>query len=477
MRQLFSTFASTFALLLCLCAPMLWSGAMVHAAPRLAARAESPTGAISGVLVNGTHHDAPVGGATVTLQAATAQGQPKDVTSASSDAHGHFSFSGLDVTGATSYDVYAVYQNGTFTSDSVSFSNGPAQQVTLRVYDTSLSDAALHVSLATILFSPPNKQEGFIPVGEFITFDNSATTAYVAAQGPANGMPMGLLRFGLPAGATNLTLGAGFAANQQITQVSTGFAASATVPPGQSQFAFAFDIPYTSTSYAFSYKAEYATDQIAVLLPMGVAVGAGDFTTQPPVTANGTHYQLFSRGAVQRDQASALGLSQLPTPGERPYLAFRALVGLGIVLALLLALLLLLYVRRGELAVVLGLVPAATLRLRSRQTSSDRLQVSAADQSERKRLLRDLLSLEAMRDAGKLDDTTYQRRALVTRARLRELFAGEEPSGRVPAVKSGHAQRASTNEPASPAPDEAQAPAEVKQTASESGGAVTGGKR
>lgn len=473
MRRLFST----FALLLCLSASLWWSGAVAHASPRFVGTAGTPTGAISGVLVNGTHHDAPVAAVGVTLQASTSHGQPKDLTTTTTDIHGHFSFGGLDVTGAMSYDVYATYQSGTFTSDSVTFANGPTQQLTLRVYDTTSSDSALHVSLATILFSPPNKQEGLIPVGEFITFDNSGTTAFVAAQGPANGMPMGLLRFALPAGATNLTLGAGFTASQQITQVNTGFAASATVPPGQSQFAFAFSIPYTSTSYGFSYKAVYATDQIAVLMPMGVAVGAGDFATQPPVTANGAHYQLFTHGAAQRDQTSALTLSQLPTPGERPYLDFHALVGLSVVLALLLALLLSLYLRRGELALVFGLVPASSLRSRARKRHSGRMGVSGADLTERRRLLRELLSLDVSHDAGKLDDATYQRRSLVTRARLRELFASELPSGGATAVKTAQALSDHATSASSSLAGEKPTPAEVSQPARESGDAVKGGKR
>lgn len=472
MRRLVSTLA-----LLCCLSSVFWTGATAHADTLDVARLSTGSGAITGSLVNGAHHDAPVAGASVTLQSAASQGQPKDLSSATTDAHGHFSFAGLDTSGATSYDVYTTFQNGTFTSDTVSFANGAAQQVTLRVYDTTSSDAALHVSLATILFSPPNNQEGFIPVGEYITFDNTGPTAVVASQAPANGMPMGLLRFALPAGATNLTLGAGFTASQQIAQVSTGFGASATVPPGQSQFAFAFDIPYTSTAYAFSYKAEYTTDQIAVLMPMGIAVDAGDFTTEPPVTANGAHYQLFTRGAVERNQTSALNLSALPAPGERPFLSFRALVGLGVVLALLLALLLALYLRRGELAVVFGLIPATEARSRTRQRPSAHGRSVIFDQTERKRLLRELLSLEASHDAGKLNDESYLRRSTETRGRLREIMASEESTIPVGAARSTPVAAGSTQVTEAGGAVVATTTPEADQPTMRTDRAMTGGKR
>jgi hypothetical protein len=159
-------------------------------------------------------------------------------------------------------------------------------------------------------------------------------------------------------------------------------------------------------------------------MPMGVAVSAGDYTTQPPVTANGANYQLFTQSTIAHDRTLTMRLTQLPTPGQRPYLTFRPLVAVGVILALLLALLLLLYLRRGALAIVFGLVPAATLRARSRgQTASNGGSATAHGQGERKRLLRELLSVEASHDAGKLDDATFRVRSGDVRARLRALIA------------------------------------------------------
>ena len=463
----------TTSLLLTIClGALLWTSP--HAS---AARADATSsGVIAGALVNGAHNDAPLPGVSVTLRVYHGNGQPQDLTSAVTDAAGHFRFTSLDTSSGLSYDVYAAYQNGAFTSPVVTFSSGATQHVTLSVYDTTSNDANLRVSLATILFSPPNQQGGYIPVGEYVTFENSGSTAYVPAQGPASGMPAGLLRFALPAGATNLTLGAGFSASQQVTQVSTGFAATATVPPGKSQFAFAFDIPYTSTSYSFSYKAEYATDQIAVLMPMGVAVSAGDYTTEPPVTANGTHYQLLTRGALVRDQASALTLSQLPSPGERQYLDFRVLVGVGVVFALMLALLLTLYLRRGALSVVFGLVPAAAPRPQSRRRSGRPSALGGvSDRSERKRLLRELLTLESSRKAGKLDDQAFQRRSAEVRAQLRDLIALSERAAASPAgtaeIPPAQATRSADTE------DHDAVAGNSRPAKQNQGRVVTGGKR
>src|SRR5438270_10168380 len=72
----------------------------------LPAHAASNTGHIYGQLLDGSNKNAPVAGAHVTLQ--MAQGDnARDVSSATTDAHGSFSFADLATAKSISYAVYS----------------------------------------------------------------------------------------------------------------------------------------------------------------------------------------------------------------------------------------------------------------------------------------------------------------------------------------------------------------------------------
>jgi hypothetical protein len=383
------------------------------------------SGAVSGTLVNGTHDNAALAGQTVTLQAVIA-GKAQDAATTRSDARGGFHFGSLDTSGDTTYAVYARYQGGLFSTPAVDFTSGPAQRVTLTVYDVTASDAAVRVSNATVLFSDAKKEQGLIPVGEFITVANSGTTAYAGSLTAANGRPMNLLRFALPDGATNLTLGAGFS-GVQIAQVSTGFGAAATIPPGKSVFAFAFDIPYTETAASFAFKAEYPTDNVVALVPTSMRADARDFAAKPDVTASGKPYHVVAKAGLAASATAGMGLAGLPRAGVDPDLTMRQLVPVGLLLATLLAALAVLYLRRGDLAVALNLAPAvrAVRRDHAPRTGPD---------AERERLLRALLALEKRHAAGGMSDERFARERAALRAQLRAALAGELADAGAPAA-------------------------------------------
>ena len=340
----------------------------------------------------------------------------------STDSLGHFSFSGLDTSGLVTYAVYAHYQGGLFATPAIGFTSGPSAQVNLTVYNTTTSDAALSVVSTTMLVSKPNQPKGLIPVGILETFRNAGKTAYVASLGPANGLPTNLLRFWLPENAENMTLGAGFS-GLQVTEVSTGFGVNATVPPGESAYAFAYAVPYSGTSYMLQFKTEYPSAQVDVLVPPSFKTGGSDFKQEPSVDANGQKYRVAASQNLPAGSEVSLALSGLPLPGENPDIDFFQLVLVGLLLLLLLLGLSFLFVRRGALAVVFGWVPASLLspaREKSRQRSRR--------EAERKRLLRELLTLDERRAAGRVTDATYARRRAELRDALRPLLTEDVPS-------------------------------------------------
>lgn len=408
------------ALALALALTFAVSGARAQAHTRL-----DTSGSVSGTLVNRSQGGAFLAGQSVTLQAVIA-GKAQDAASTRTDAHGGFHFGGLDTSGDTTYAVYTRYQDGVFSASAVDFTTGPAQRVTLTVYDVTASDAAVRVANATILFSDAKKEQGLIPVGEFITVANTGTTAYVGSLTAANGRPMNLLRFALPDGATNLTLGAGFS-GVQIAQVSTGFGAAATVPPGKSVFAFAFDIPYTETAATFAFKAEYPTDNVVALAPTGMRADPRDFAAKPDVTATGKPYHVVAATGLAASATARMGLLGLPRAGVDPDLTMRQLVPLGLLLAALLAALAALYLRRGDLAVALNLAPAV------RVVRRDHAPRTGPD-ADRERLLRALLALEKRHAASGMSDERLAHERAAVRAQLRAALAGELADAGAPAT-------------------------------------------
>lgn len=439
--------AYALALVLALAALALPATAPIAGAAA-ASRADT-AGSIAGTVVNGTHRNAPVPGQAITLQVSVKSGPTQNLKTTTTDAHGHFSFTGLDASGDSVYALDTQFEAGEFGSGAITFSSGAAQNVALKVYDTSSNDAALSVSVATILFSPPNKQTGVIPVGEFISFKNSGNTAFVGTTAPANGLPMGLLRFALPAGATNLTVGQGFGGSQAI-QVGSGFGSTATVPPGTSQFAFVFDAPYTGTDYVFHFKAEYPTASVVVLVPTNVLTDAGNFTAKPPVNALGQQYQLLQASNVKSGTQLSMRLWNLPLPGEQPDLDFRWLLALAGALALLLALLLGLYLRRGNLAVTLGLLPASALAPRT--SAEERTRARAEREAERKRLLKSLLALENQYAAGDVDSERYERRRAELRDKVKALLVAEPEESAEPQEAPDNADSGASVSVSSPHP-------------------------
>lgn len=444
MRRFAFALAATFALAYC---------ALIAAPVAAAHPLADGQGTITGKLLNGTHDNAPVANFTVTLQD-TVDTRAKDAATAKTDAQGRFTFTGLDVSGVDLYSVYTHFQGGIYSTQPVQFGDTSTQQLSLTVYDAAKNDANISIKVTTLLVREPLQRNGLIGIGEFVTFTNTGKTAFIGQATPVNNDPHTLLRFALPAGATNVTLGVGFV-NAQATSVPTGFSATATVPPGDTQFAFAYDVPYRGTDYTLPYESVYPTQQVITLVPPDIFVDDGDYSAQGIVDTFGSRYQVFYANDLKSSAQVKLRVWNLPKAGEPSYLDFRGLVILAGALGLSIVLLLFLYLRRGDLARVFRLVPPEALEALAKPKGMAGF--SAEEREARhKRLLQDLLDLEQTRDQGKLTEALYRRRAGDKRRQLRLLLADEldtAPSLK-PSKTVSHAAETLASEPA---PDSAQA--------------------
>ncbi len=249
-------------------------------------------GHIFGQLQDGSNHNAPLAGQTVTLQMSQ-DNNGKDLATAKTDVQGNFSFSNLATDKTVSYAVYIHYKGAQYISAIVTLDSKPAQQVNLTVYQPTSSAAKVAIEQATVLVEEPDTQKGLLTISEVFSFENLDTHTYVGSLTANHSKPDALL-FSLPVGARDITLGSGFAGYQEI-YVNRGFASNAALLPGENDFSFSFQVPYSPPSYNLSYTAMYPTVALSVMIPPTLEVNAGGLQNQGIVTATDQHtYHLFS---------------------------------------------------------------------------------------------------------------------------------------------------------------------------------------
>jgi hypothetical protein len=446
-----------FSILGCL----MLASAFVALAPVVGAHA-AVTGSITGVVANGTHQNAHVTGQKVILQRTDGK-STQDIATTVTDSSGRFTFGNLPVDSNAMYAAYTTFQGGLFSSQTVKLDGDTPAALQLTVYDTTNDDAHLRISVATLLVRQPRPVNGLIGIGEIITIENTDATAFVGTLTGDASKPMRLLRFATPPNASDLSLGIGFDGSLVVT-TDKGFGSTATVPPGTTNFAFSIDIPYTGTAADLSFKPVYSAAQVMVLVPLDMFVDGRDFAAQGVVESLGSRYQVFTAGNVAADKQDSLRLTGLLEAGEKSYLDARALTIFALILALLALAALLLYLRRGNIATALGLIPATTPAGDGAGALLSN-EANKLDAGEQQRLLNELLSLERAHAAGKLTEAEFKQRDRAIRQRLRAIMASERPTVEAVAKLAEAEQSARAgDEPVENADDEAREEAAPEQS-------------
>lgn len=368
-------------------------------------------GRITGQLLDGSRHNAPVASQRVTLQ--MAQGNTaRDLLSLETDVQGRYAFGGLQSDASVQYAIYTLYQGAQYVTDLVGLEKKPLQQVNLTVYDATTASANLAVVQASILLAKPNPQSGLLTISEDFFFENLSLTTYVGRLDASGGRPNALL-FSLPSGARFLSLAAGFDGYNTI-QVDGGFASNAAVPPGTSEFSFSFQVPYSGTDYRFIYRALYPTLSLALLTPTNLLTTPQGLTSQGPTNTSSGTYQMFLVKTLRANGSVGAQLAGLPARAKSVAPAtFNVqllwLVGLLCVLLLLSGAGGYAYVARKRPQIRSG---SARGGKKKRVTTKDAL-------------LRDLLELDTAYEAGRLTRAVYRERRERVKARLRRLVEME----------------------------------------------------
>jgi hypothetical protein len=303
----------------------------------------------AGAVANGTGAGAPPAGATVTV-AAGRGGQPIDQATTTLAADGRFAVAGLPAGPDLTYRARVEHDGVAYWSEPVRLDAGGAlPPLAVTVYERTDDPASVAVERHAIAVLSPDAAERSLEVLEVVSLRNAGDRTWAPrVDGPAG--PMGLLRFSLPDGATDLRPGGGLR-GEEILLVDRGFATDMPVVPGRQEVAFSYRIRYGTGDYRLAKTFPYATGLVQVQVPIeiaGGAVGLAEVAPGEAATVDGRIYrQLQARGLAPR-ATIALQLGGLP---GAPPPVLSGPVRLGVL----------------GLAVVAALVPIAYARARGRQ--------------------------------------------------------------------------------------------------------------
>ena len=222
------------------------------------ADAQSALRTVEGTVKNGTVEGEDVAGHLVMLHRVGVS-RMEDI-STTTDESGAFRFDEVEYDPNLRYGVSVRYQDAIYGTD-LDLSDGSPNHVDLTVYDATHDDTIVSAVSASLLLASADGSDQTVGALEIIRLANRSDRAYV----PGSGV-MELLRFGLPPGATDLTLDT-FLIGADYVQVDRGFALLASVPPGEHEVMFSYRFPYESEQFALSKTYRYGAEKLRILAP------------------------------------------------------------------------------------------------------------------------------------------------------------------------------------------------------------------
>jgi hypothetical protein len=365
-----------------------------------------------------------------------AQGEnARDLTTVTTDAHGMYSFGGLNTDKTINYALYTLYQGAQYYTGLIDLSTKSVQQINLAVYDATASTSNIAVVQANVLIDKADAQSGLITISENYIFENLGPTTYVGSLQVHGSMP-NALRFSLPKNARNVSLKSGFD-GYQVIQVDSGFATDAAIPPGMSQFAFSFQAPYTTSSYDFSYTVVYPTVNLSLLVPLNMHASSAGMDSQGPVNANQNTFHQFNAKKLLPNTQIHVQLDGLPVSQQavNPQPLNRNTLWLILAVLLMLAIVSVTWImyrlsrrraptRRKQTSRISRMGGGSVAEGRGplgRPTSG--ALPSQNDQQEA--LLQELLHLDKAYEAGTIKKSEYEQRRARTKTELRNLMSND----------------------------------------------------
>lgn len=355
--------------------------------------------AVEGVLVSGTAGEADLFGQVVTLHRVTSTGFD-DVDTLTDDA-GAFRFDEIEYDPSTSYGVSVRYQDAIYGTD-LDMSSGSPPPVTLTVYEATHDDSIVSVGAASLLLAAADASDQTLAALEIITLVNLSDMAYVPGAGV-----MELLRFGLPAGATELSLDTRLIGADFI-QVDRGFALLASVPPGEHEIMFSYRFPYQAETHSLEKSYRYGADSLRILTPEEVASIEIEGLGEPESVRIGERqYRVLTADSVERGGSLVMELDGLPTRGATDRIA-SGVSGIK-------------FQYIGPVALGVLMVALLIYGALSRSAGRRRIESTSDVSNERAVIFRMISDLTDNYESGEISDEEYRQRLLVLNARLTAL--------------------------------------------------------
>ena len=384
----------------------LLAGALVLAALGLfvagvaPAHAQEPenTDVVEGRVVNGTAGATLEPGLVVVLHADAVT--PVEVGETIAGPEGLFRFEGIAYDPSARYALSVTYR-GVFYGIALDLSDESPSPVELTVYETVDDLSVLSVTSASVLLFQSDAAEQTLWSLEILNIANASDRTYVPGGGP-----MGLLRFGLPNGAMELSVDTALPGD--ALQVDLGFALTASVPPGDHQLMYSYMFPYEGTEAALRKSYPYGAGNLRVLTPVDVArLDSDDLGAEEEVTIGERPYHLMTAADLPRGARVTVNIRGLSVPSVRERVSgkarevpfeYAAAVVLGLAMVFLIGLGV--WKRGRELPESIGGEHATGLDV------------------ERARLAREMADLEEALESGAISEEQHLRRREELQARL-----------------------------------------------------------
>ncbi len=365
--------------------------------------AEPLDGAVSGRLANGTAQGATTVGDTVSLlifgvkeQAQTGERQ----TILGPD--GGFTFTGLDRDPNVAYFLLAEHQGITYSNPQpFQLKDEPTRQADITVYDTTTSDRDLRFERTNLLVTEADP--GMLQLMQMGTLVNVGDRTFVT-ENPGEGVLARGIRFGLPRGALNAQVQAGFDQSDVLPAVD-GIQVASPMRPGRQQFALSFQLPFNGSSADIGLQLSYPADAFSLYAPLnGARLESTQLQSQGQANLGGQTYALYGMTSVERNTVVGARLANLPSVGGSGLSNNQlTMIGLGVALFVL-----------GAGTLLFGTRPRpAAAGPRSGETS--------AVEEERLRLVVKLAALDERFAAGEVTANDYHAERERGKERLLEL--------------------------------------------------------
>ena len=273
--------------------------------------AQSPerTVALSGTVTNGTAgEDTPVN-LQVSLQFQAESGEVIERVTLT-DAGGSFRFVNLPPQGNLGYVVSTTYLKVEYTNRMLG--EPLVEPLGVTIYELTNDFSVLHLLDDTLALTSADKKTRQIEVLEAVKLRNGSDRTFqtdVESQGPMN-----LLRFTLPAGATNLDVETSLPGGH-ILQVNLGFALTTPIPPGEHDILYVYRVPYDGSTLDYEPHFPMGVESYRVMLPDGLArAESEDLRLAAPATLGHRTFVMLESENVEADGRVSFTMTDLPQP-------------------------------------------------------------------------------------------------------------------------------------------------------------------